>query len=265
MTRPDGPPEQLTLPAFPFRHAFFTRRGGVSTGPFASLNLREGAGDEPDAVRENRRRAVAAFGTDPHRWVGVRQVHGRRVVAASEAGDDVEADAIVAVAPGWTLRVGAADCVPLLLGDPASGAVAAVHAGWRGAVAGIVEAAVERLGRDVGSDPSSMHAAVGPSISGPQYQVGPELVEAFADAGFPASIVAPDPHRADRWRLSVPEAVRFALQRAGLAQGRVHVGGWCTASDPERFYSHRRDRGVTGRHWAVVASAAPTRARPAVR
>lgn len=254
MPRGTGPVGRLTLPTFPLRHGFFTRSGGVSQGPFASLNLRSDAGDDPEAVRENRRRVVEAFGTDPHRWAGVRQVHGRRVVEASDAGDHVEADGIVAVDPGWTLRIAVADCVPVLLGDPVGGAVAAVHAGWRGTVAGVVHAAVEGLRRAADVDPASLHAALGPSISGPMYQVGPEVVEAFAEAGFPATIVAPDPRRSDRWRLSMPDAVRFALVRAGLDATRVHAGGWCTASDPERFFSHRRDGAVTGRHWAVVAS-----------
>ena len=118
----------------------------------------------------------------------------------------------------------------------------------------MVEAAVGRLCRDADVDPGTLHAALGPSISGPMYQVGPEVVEAFAAAGFPASIATRDPERSDRSRLSVPEAVRFALVRAGLDRDKVHAGGWCTASDPERFFSHRRDGAVTGRHWAVIAS-----------
>lgn len=246
--------ELLTLPSFPARHGFFTRRGGVSQGPYASLNLTTSTGDEADTVAENRRRAVDAFGTEPARWRGIRQVHGRRVVDVEDADDTVEADAIVCTAPGWTLRISVADCVPVLLTDPVSGAIAAVHAGWRGTVAGVIGATIEALRDRAGVEAATLHAALGPNISKPQYQVGFEVVDAFAAAGFPASIVAPDPERADRARLSVAAAVRFALERSGVQAPRIYEGGWCTASDPDRFYSHRRDGGITGRHWAVVAS-----------
>lgn len=251
---PDEPlAEFLTVEHFPARHGFFTRRGGVSRGPYASLNLSTSTGDAPEAVAENRRRATDAFGTDPTRWAGVHQVHGRRVVDVREAGDDVEADAIVCAEPGWTLRISMADCVPVLLVDPVSGAIAVIHAGWRGTVAGVIEATIDRL-QGLGVAPSTLHAALGPNISRDAYQVGGEVVDAFLRAGFPASLAVEDPERSDRARLSVAGAVRISLERAGVPAERIREGGWCTASDEDRFYSHRRDGAATGRHWAVLTS-----------
>jgi YfiH family protein len=249
-----GRPELLRLPGFPARHAFTTRRGGVSTGPFSSLDLAASTGDDPAAVAENRERVVAAFGADPERLAGVRQVHGVRVVDAREAGEDVRADAIVAREPGWTLRISVADCVPLLLAAPSRGVVAAVHAGWRGTAAGIVAATLRHLRDRTGVGPDDLHAAIGPAISGPRYQVGPEVVAALLEAGAPASVATPDPEEEGRFRASVPDAVRALLIQEGVAAERIHDGGWCTASDPERFYSHRRDGGRTGRHWALIAT-----------
>lgn len=248
----DGTPELLRLDAFPAPHAFTTRRGGVGGGPFAELNLGRSVGDDPDAVTENRRRVLRAFGADPDRTATVHQVHGALLVEAREAGPDVRADGIVTDDPSWTLAVSAADCVPVLVVDPAHGAVAALHAGWRGVVAGIVDAGIDELVRRYGSRPDRVRVAIGPHISGPRYQVGAEVVEAFVRAGFPASVARPDPDVAGRFRLSVDAAVRVALARSGVRPSHVQDGGWCTASDRRRFFSHRRDRGSTGRHWALL-------------
>ena len=247
-------PELLRIAGFPARHGFTTRRGGVSSGPYASLDLSGSTGDDPVHVDENRRRATVAFGADPGRLVGVRQVHGTRVVDVREAGDDVAADALVASEPGWTLRVSVADCVPLLLVAPQRGVVAAVHAGWRGTAAGIVAATVRHLRDRTGVPPGELHAAIGPAISGPRYQVGAEVVAALREAGAPGSVAVPDPEEEGRFRASVPDAVRALLLQEGVAAERIHDGGWCTASDAERFYSHRRDGGRTGRHWALIAT-----------
>lgn len=246
----------LHAPGFPARHAFTTRRGGVSVGPYASLNLGRVPGDDPSAVDENRRRVLAAFGADPARTAGVWQVHGTTVVDAADAGDDVQADAIVATVPGWTLRISVADCVPLLLAAPGRGVVAAVHAGWRGTVAGVVTATLDHLRDRAGVEPSELYAAIGPAISGPRYQVGADVADAFSSAGLPSELVVPDRDAPGRWRASVPGAVRWQLGRAGVAAARIHDVGACTASDPDRFFSHRRDHGATGRHWALIASPA---------
>lgn len=260
---PDDRPTLLRVPAFPAQHGFTTRAGGVSEGPYASLNLGASVGDDPAAVAENRRRALDAFCAEPARTAWVRQVHGTRVVDAAEAGDDVEADAMVATEPGWTLAISVADCVPVLLVDPARGAVAAAHAGWRGLVAGVVEATVAALAERSGSRPGELRAAVGPHVTAARYQVGPEVVEAFTEHGFAAGHARPDPAAEGRFLLSLGGVVRDALARAGVAEDRVASGVWCTAGDPRTFFSHRRDRGRTGRHWALVRSVDAAEVRPA--
>jgi hypothetical protein len=257
-----GPPPLLRLPGFPAPHAFTTRAGGVGEGPYATLNLGASVGDDPAAVAENRRRVLRAFGADPSRTARVRQVHGTRLVEAPQAGDDVEADALLAVEPGWTLVVSVADCLPVLVVDPARGAVAAAHAGWRGLTAGVVETTVAALRERTGARPDDLWAAVGPHVSGSRYQVGPEVVDAVRDAGLDAGHARPDPSAPGRFLLSLGGAAREALVRSGLPAERVLVGPWCTASDPARFFSHRRDRGRTGRHWALLRAPEPGEARP---
>jgi YfiH family protein len=255
--------ELLRIERFPAPHAFTTRRGGVSRDPFASLNLGLSVGDAREAVEENRRRALRAFGADPERTARVSQVHGAAVVEAREARPDLEADALVSDDPGWTLAISMADCVPVLLVDPTRGAVAGAHAGWRGLAAGVLGATVATLRDRYGSPPGELWAAIGPHVSGPRYQVGPEVVDALRAAGLSGDHARPDPSEAGRFRLSLGGAAREALVRAGVPGGRVLDGGWCTASEPDRFYSHRRDGRRTGRHWALLRAPDPREARPA--
>jgi len=249
-------PPLLRFDAFGAPHAFTTRLGGVSAAPFETLNLGASVGDDAQAVETNRVRVLTAFGAHPDRVAFAHQVHGARVVTPAEAGGvgrgDVQADALVSDDPEWTLAISMADCLPLLLHDPDGGAVAAVHAGWRGVVAGVVEAAVDALVQRYGASPERLRAAIGPHIHQPAYQVGGEVVDAFREAGFPSEVAHVDAGQPDRYRLSVERAVRFALQRAGVPEAAVTSGGWCTAADETRFYSHRRDAGRTGRHWALV-------------
>lgn len=256
-------PELLRIERFPAPHAFTTRRGGVSEGPFASLNLGLSVGDARDAVEENRRRALRAFGADPTRTARVSQVHGAVVAVAGEASPDLEADVLVSDDSAWTLTISMADCVPVLLVDPVGGAAAAAHAGWRGLAAGALGAAVAALRERYGSAPGELWAAIGPHVSGPRYQVGPEVVAALRAAGLSDDHARPDPADAGRFRLSLGAAAAEALVRAGVPAGRVLDGGWCTASDPARFYSHRRDGGRSGRHWALLRAPRPGEARPA--
>ena len=253
-TGPAGEVPLLRVDGFPARHAFTTRAGGVSLAPWEALNLGLSVGDDPEAVAENRRRALAAFGADPDRTAALHQVHGTRPHRAEKVGPPgtVRGDALISNDPDWTLAVSVADCVPLLLYDPRTGAAAAVHAGWRGAAAGVVGNAIEALQREFSVDPAELRAAIGPNVSAPAYQVGPDVVASFREAGFPADLATPDRDAPGRFRLSVAGGVLHALIRAGVAEDRIVDGGWCTASDPDRFYSHRRDRGATGRHWALV-------------
>jgi len=237
----------------PVAHGFSPRRGGVSRPPFDELNLGASVGDDPAAVRENRRRVAAAFGVGLARVARLDQVHGAAVLRAGPGLGGREGDALVTDDPAWLLAVSAADCLPILLLDRRLGAVAAVHAGWRGVAAGVVLAAVDALRHHFGSDPADLSAWLGPCIQGACYQVGPEVVAAVtADPRVPSSAAWPDPGTPDRWRLDVPEAVRGQLLAAGVAAPAIAVSTTCTHCAVDRCYSHRRDGGRSGRHWAVV-------------
>lgn len=227
------------------RAAATTRTGGSSRGPWRSLNLAGHVADDGEAVARNRARLrrELELPEDP-RWLVQR--HGARVAeAGGPAPDEAPADGIVARAPGAVCAVLAADCMPVLLCDRGAAAVAALHAGWRGIAAGIVEAGV----RAVGAAPGDLMAWLGPAIGPERFEVGPDVRRALL-AGDPGAGGAFRPSGApDRWRADLERVVRRRLARCGV--GSVHGGGYCTASDPERFFSHRRD-GVTGRMAALV-------------
>lgn len=244
--------ELLRVEGFGAPHAFTTREGGVSRGPYSSLNLGLSTGDVIVDVRENRRRVLCAAGADPSAVARVHQVHGATVIRAQDATPESRADALISDDPAWTLVISYADCVPVLLFDPVVRAVAAVHAGWRGMARGVVGAAVRAMCDAYGCDPADLRAAIGPAISGAAYQVGSDVVEAFTAAGFQSAHARPDPETPGRYRLDVPAATGEALHAAGVPPGQVRDGAWCTLRDATRFYSHRRDGPRTGRHWALV-------------
>jgi YfiH family protein len=205
---------------------FTTRNGGVSEGPFASLNLGLWTDDEEDRVRENRARVERIGGG---RLAQGRQVHGTTVVE-SDPDTVVEADGQVTDRPGVAPIVLVADCVPIALVSPE--AVGMVHAGWRGLAGGIVGEAVQRL-RSLGA--ARMAAAVGPGAGPCCYEVGEEVHAAFGTSGRTVDLKA---------------IARARLEEAGVEE--VHDSGLCTMCDSERFFSHRRDGGVTGRQAGVV-------------
>ncbi|MGB2711927.1 MAG: polyphenol oxidase family protein, partial [Conexibacter sp.] len=209
------------------RALFTTRRGGVSTGPYASFNLGRWTADDPAAVAANRSRLAAAIGVPLDAVVQGRQVHGVRVERrASGRGEPAEADGQATATPGLATLVLAADCLPVALIAP--GAVAMLHAGWRGLAAGILEEGVATV-RALGG--GTMEAAIGPGAGGCCYEVGEEVREAFGTTGPTVDLKA---------------IARARLAAAGVAH--VHDLGLCTiCSDPALFFSHRRDDGVTGR------------------
>ena len=219
----------------PYTVAFTTRRGGVSEGPYRSLNLGFLTRDDRANVEENRRRLYAAVGADAARVSWPRQVHGSRVVRANGRPED--ADGIWTNEPGRAVTVVTADCAPVALaaldGRPR---VALAHVGWRGLLAGILPAAVAAVGPQVA-------AAIGPAIGRCCYEVQ-EDVAAPIRAAFGRDLVRGG-------RLDLPTAVERALVAAGCV--RVDRLDACTACDAERFFSHRRDRGVTGRQGAIAA------------
>ncbi len=236
-----------------FPHGFTTRRGGVSRPPFGGLNLGGAVGDDPADVARNWE---ALERETRLRFARVRQVHGDRVVVARarEGGAVEEADAVVSTSPGVAACVAVADCVPILLADPRSGAVAAVHAGWRGTLAHATARAVEALSREVGAQPGDLLAAIGPAIGPCCYQVSQEVAQAFRDdLGAGIAVARPAGPHVDLWL-----ANEVVLRQAGLEPERIEVLGRCTACEPDAFFSHRRDHGRTGRQVGFIAPA-PTR------
>ena len=226
------------------------RAGGVSSGPYQSLNMSLTVGDERASVVENRRRAAAAFGAGLDDFVFARQVHGTgvRVVGAPDRGsgtlapDDAipEVDALVTTSPEVVLAILTADCVPVVLHDPVGGVLACVHSGWRGTVARVGAAAVSAM-RQLGSDPADIVAGIGPAIDPARYQVGPEVYAAVAAAFGPAagSCIRPDTGKDGRWLLDLWAANRKVLSDAGLGEENIHVTSIPTGGD---FFSDRAER-----------------------
>lgn len=241
-------------------HGFSLRSGGVSEGPYESLNLGESVGDDPVSVRTNLRRLLDAAGGEVARLATVRQVHGSSVALAVAHGQGVrldgpsEADALVAARGAW-VGVRTADCVPLLLHDPRNGVSAAVHAGWRGTVADVAGRAIETMTRVYGTRPSELRAAVGPSIGPCCFEVGDEVAARFSDAPFGRGLVERQP--SGRAHVRLDEANVRLLLRRGISPQAIDRVAPCTVCDPERFFSHRRDAGLTGRHLSFVGTHTP--------
>ncbi|MFN3546481.1 MAG: peptidoglycan editing factor PgeF [Mesorhizobium sp.] len=219
------------------RHGFFTRQGGVSTGVYGGLNVGLGSHDERAAVLENRARVAAHLGVTPDRLCTPHQIHSPRAVTVTAPwAERPEADAVVTDRPGLALGVLAADCGPVLFADARAGVVGAAHAGWKGALEGVLEATIEAM-TALGADPARIVAVLGPSISQENYEVGPEFVARFVAAN------------ADNQRWFAPSArpghALFDLNgytvdrllRAGVTASHL---GHCTYADEERFYSYRR-------------------------
>lgn len=230
-----------TLSGLPgLSHAFFTRQGGVSEGPWASLNVGLRSGDRPDRVATNRARAARALGLDADRLVTARQVHGTTALIVENSwghADAPDADALVTRQPGLLLGVLSADCGPLLLADHTAGVIGAAHAGWKGALAGIAEATVAAM-VELGAVPTRVTAALGPCIAPASYEVGPEFVARFARSD-PASAAflapGPIPFKA---QFDLKGYVAARLRRAGIE--RVEVLPHDTCEDEDRFFSFRR-------------------------
>lgn len=225
------------------RACFTTRAGGVSVEPYASLNLATQVGDDPQAVAENRRRlrAQLALPAEPH-WI--EQVHGTLAIRVPGAVHAICADASWTDQPGEVCAVMTADCVPVLFADDQGRCVAAAHAGWKGLLGGVLEAAISAMP----VAPSELQAWIGPAIGESAYQVGAELRSAFV-VRDPA---AAECFRADdigRFHCDLPALARQRLRAAGIE--RISGGQWCTASDPAAFFSFRRD-GVCGRMAALI-------------
>jgi YfiH family protein len=218
-----------------------TRNGGVSTGAFASLNLGSRSGDEVAAVAANRERLRRSIPQEP-KWL--RQIHGTKAVVADGPIDSTEADASVARQRGTVCAVLVADCLPVLLCDSDATVVAIAHAGWRGLSGGVIENTV----RATGVAPNRLLAYLGPAIGPAAYEVGTDVREAFVRRNAAAASAFTANGR-DKWMADLFTLARQRLASTGVS--RVFGGSLCTASDPARFFSYRRD-GVTGRMAALI-------------
>lgn len=236
----------LRSPLLKVPHGFTTRKGGVSEGPFESLNLSASTGDAADNVAENQRRVLAEFANPP--VVALHQVHGNEVHVVSGPGV-WKGDGLLTQTKGLLLRVSVADCYPVLLHDAEKGVVGALHAGWRGVVAGILPKALGMMREQFGSRMKDVRLAVGQGISGAVFQVGPEVVEAMQGAGL--SAFRTDPKFAGRFLADLEACLRTQALREGVLSEHYWAMGACTYQD-RRFFSHRRDQGKTGRMWAVI-------------
>jgi YfiH family protein len=219
----------------PVRHGFFTRRGGASSGIFSGLNCGPGSSDQSEIVTINRARVAGAMQVAPDRLVTVRQVHSADVVNVTAPPETrPRADAIVTATPG--LAILTADCQPVLFADVEAGVIGVAHAGWRGALDGVLEAALDAM-EALGAARARSAAVIGPTISQRNYEVGPELLDAF---------MADDPESArffangegDRYLFDLPGYGLWRLRRAGVM--RAEWTRHCTYADPHRFYSYRR-------------------------
>ncbi len=236
------PITSAALSALPgIRHGFFTRAGGVSGGVYDNLNCGLGSRDARANVLENRARVAAHLGTTGARLLTCYQVHSATAVAATmpwAPDGQPTADALVTTTPGLALGALAADCTPILFADPQARVVAAAHAGWKGALGGVIAATVAAM-VEHGAKPNRLIAAVGPCIGQDNYEVGPEFEAQFlaADPAFSAFFLRADASAA-RPRFDLPGFVALRLRQAGV--GRIDETACCTYADPGRFFSFRR-------------------------
>jgi hypothetical protein len=234
--------EILTSDALaPVRHGFFTRRGGASSGVFAGLNCGYGSSDQREIVQINRARVASAMMVPPENLLGVHQVHSATAIHADaplEApfAERPRADALVTATPGLALSVLTADCQPVLFADVNAGVIGAAHAGWRGALDGILSATVDAM-EDLGARRADIVAVIGPCISQRAYEVGPEFLDSFLaeDPEFARYFVQ---GQGDRMLFDLPGFGLKRLRAAGV--GHAEWTRHCTYSDPDRFYSYRR-------------------------
>lgn len=256
-----GGPVFLTSPLLAsVKHAFSTRKGGVSAAPWDTLNLAPGRGDAAEAVAENYRRFCAAVGVDGSRLVLSKQVHETaiRVCTAADAGKglgqerDYTADGLITNVPDLPLVVFSADCGIILLYDPENRAIGAVHAGWRGCAAGILEKAVERMSQAYGTKPETLLAAVGPCIGPCCFETDGDVPEAMR-AALGAEAEPYLSYQAPKWHVDLAGLNRQWLLRAGLLPEHIDVSGLCTACRRDLFWSHRKLGEARGAQVALIA------------
>lgn len=248
----------LTFDIFPQNlvQAVFTRQGGFSPEPWASLNFGNGVGDERPRVWQNRDRAFAALGRDRASLFDVWQVHSPDWVVVNAPHPrlveppEYKADILLTDNPQVTLLMRFADCTPVLLYDPRKNAAALIHAGWMGTVKRAAGVAVKGLRAAYGSNPADLLAAIGPSIGPDHYEVGPNVIEQVQTV-FGRAAEQLLPQVAGRTHFDLWQANRLTLEQAGV--GQIETAGLCTVCHPEDWFSHRAQKGKTGRFGALIA------------
>lgn len=241
-------------------HGFSTRLGGVSEGMWASLNLGASRGDDPDHVRENYRRFFTAIGGSAGKLAMTNQVHGgtvRCVTTADLHADpcgkvSYEADGLMTDLPGVALVIYSADCIPILFYDPVRRVIAAVHAGWRGTAAGIATAAVERMADVFGCNPADILAAVGPGIGPDCFETHEDVPNAMTAALSTAVLRHIKIKENGKFSVDLKAINAMRLEQAGLDPDHIAVSGICTACDPDRFWSHRKQGTSRGSMAAAI-------------
>ncbi len=221
----------------PFRHGFFTRRGGASSGVFEGLNCGVGSSDQHEAVTINRNRVADAMNVPHTALMGVHQIHSADVITVTEPSTDKpKADGLVTSTPGVALSVLSADCQPVLFADVNAGVIGATHAGWKGALGGVLESTLDAM-EALGASRANICAVIGPSISQRAYEVGPEFYDDFIaqDSSFARFF---QQGTDDRYMFDLPALGLHRLNQAGV--GHAEWTHHCTYSDPDRFYSYRR-------------------------
>ena len=255
-TQKNGTLEYLTAEGISVPHCFTTRYGGVSTGSQSSLNLAIGRGDSPENVEKNLRILADALGFDPENYVMTRQIHSNwvRVVTEKDCSgffhrDYPECDALVTNTPGLALLVFTADCTPLLFHDPVTGAVGAVHAGWRGTVGSIAARTVEAMVEAFGCKIENIRAAIGPNIGQCHFETDADVPQAVLEA-FGPEAAAFIQQRGEKYYIDLKQVNALCLRRCGVRH--IEISENCTYCESDRFWSHRVTRGDRGSQGAVI-------------
>ncbi len=230
----------LSAPNIACVHGFSTRHGGVSGGAFASMNL-GGSDDAPDKIKHNRDLALKQLGLHPNNLCNLKQVHGTEVVLAS-AGQ-YQGDALVSNTKGRVLAISIADCYPILFHDPVNNVIGAAHAGWRGTVGRIAEKTLNKM-LELGAQKEHIQVAIGQGISKNKFEVGNEVIDQFKQEGFPSELLTEN-------KIDLIACNEFVLTTSGINPSRIWKMNRCTFEDD--FFSYRRDKGITGRMWGIIA------------
>ncbi len=237
----------ITAPNISIDHGFIGRSGGFSQTPFDSLNLGLNTDDDVKTVERNHNLVLGHFNSNREHVCMLRQVHSDRVLEGKVSWFEEQADAIVTNSPELFLVINIADCLPILFHDPIKGVIAAAHCGWGGTLKRVAGKTLAEMTALYGSEPRNIQVAMGMCIR--DYQVGYEVIASFLSAGFPQDVYS---KLEGKYYLDLAAANYITLTDVGILKKNIWDSGLCTFSDAKRFFSHRRDKGQTGRHWAVI-------------